>query len=114
ERLAAGEADLAGAEPAGLDLVEERRRLGRSDVDEPVVARARFDVAVLAGDVAERAGVDPKRLESLQRHGRTGLPGGRPIRVRKLARRALRLLQADVEAHGLFLPNLHMRKGAER
>ena len=50
--------------PWAGDLVVEGGGLGPRDVDEPVVAGARFDVAVPAGDVAERAGVDPERLQA--------------------------------------------------
>ena len=89
ERLAAGEADLARAEPEGRDFVEIGSYLSRRDVDEPIVVRTRFDIAVLAGDVAERAGIDPKRLQPLERDGCPPLARGSPVRICELARRAL-------------------------
>ena len=101
EGLTAREADLAGAKPSGLDLVEVGRGLGRRYVGEPAVARARFDIAVLTGNVAERAGVDPERLEPLERHAGPGLAGRRPVGILEFSRRMLRLQYGDIQAHGL-------------
>src|SRR5262249_6015588 len=70
ERLAAGEPDLFRAPAVALDLVEIRGDFVAREIEEPIVPRARFYVAVLAGDVAERSGVEPKRLQAPRRDTR--------------------------------------------
>src|SRR5690606_26539789 len=85
KRLAASEPDFAGRQLQLCDFIEIRRDLRRADVLQPVVPRARFDVAIPALDVAERAGVDPQRLEPGQRNDSPALAGGSPVRVLELA-----------------------------
>ena len=64
ERLAARKSDLARAKR--FRLVKEGRRLIARDISEPVVLRARFDIAMRAFDIAERASVDPQRLKRIE------------------------------------------------
>ena len=59
KRLAAGQPDLAGRRGPGGDLVEKADYLRERDISQPVVLGARFDIAVPAGQVAQRAGVEP-------------------------------------------------------
>jgi hypothetical protein len=84
EGLAAGEADLARSH--SRRLVEISLGLGDGQIDERVVGRRAFDVAALAGEVAERAGVDPQRVEPLQRDMRAPLAFGGDERVAELGR----------------------------
>src|SRR4029453_16178930 len=74
ERLAAGEADFFGPPSLVFDLVEVGGDLGALKINEPIVLRGGLDVAVAAGDVAERAGVEPQRLEFAQRDAGAPLP----------------------------------------
>jgi hypothetical protein len=68
EGLASGEADLARPQSEPQRSRREGAGFGGGDIDEPVVGRARLDIAVGAGDVAQRAGVDPQRVQPLERH----------------------------------------------
>ena len=43
--------------------------LGTCEVCQPIIARRRFDIAVATGQVAQRAGVEPQRLQRLQTDG---------------------------------------------
>ena len=63
EWLAAGESDFLGPPSVPLNFIEIRCNFASDEIDEPVVARARFDVAVAAGDIAKRPSIEPKRLE---------------------------------------------------
>src|SRR6478752_1098704 len=84
ERLAAGEADLPRGQRLALDLIEEGRNLAAVDISEPVVLRARFDIAIAAFDVAQAAGVDPQHAQSLKPNLRAPLTGSGPVRVAEL------------------------------
>ena len=85
EGLAAGEADFPRGQSFARDLIEEGSDLGARHVDEPVVLRARLDVAIAAFDVAEAAGVDPQRAQRLQGDEGAGLAGRRPVRIAEFA-----------------------------
>jgi len=67
ERFTAGEADLRRV-TAGIGLVQEPVDLRRRQVDQAVIGRAGFDVAVDAFQVAQGAGVEPQRRQPVQRH----------------------------------------------
>ena len=67
ERLAAGEADQPGAEPQRRDLVEVLRHVGGAQINQPVIARRGFDIAVAAGQIAQRAGIEPQRVQRFER-----------------------------------------------
>ena len=69
-----------------LDFVEVCGDFLGGQIDEPVVLRRRFDIAVMAGQVAQRAGVEPQRVERAQRHLGAGLASGGHERVAELAR----------------------------
>jgi hypothetical protein len=56
-----------------LRLVEIGLGLGERQVDERVVPRRAFDIAGLAGQIAERARVDPQRLQPIKRDVRPPL-----------------------------------------
>ena len=86
ERLAAGKADQTGAEPDRGDLVEVSADFRRAQIGEPVVFRRGLDIAIMAGKIAERAGVEPQRVERAQRDLRPRLAGGSNERILKLAR----------------------------
>ena len=60
------------------------QRAHPGQVDERVVRRTGEDIAVGALDVAERAGIEPERLETAERHGRARLAGRRDMRIGKL------------------------------
>ena len=85
ERLAAGEADLPRGQPLARDLIEEGSDLGARHIGEPVVLRARFDIAIAAFDVAEAAGVDPQRPQRFKRDASAGLAGRGPVRIAEFA-----------------------------
>ena len=61
ERLSAGEADFFGAELLALNLVQVAGHLRSRQIDQRVIAGCGFDVAIDAGQVAQRAGVKPER-----------------------------------------------------
>jgi hypothetical protein len=82
ERLAAGEADLGRRQPELGDLVIELERVGEREIGQLVIAGRGLDIAVGAGDVAQRAGVDPQGLERHERHARPGLALRRSGRAR--------------------------------
>ena len=86
ERLAAGEADQAGAEAQRFDLVEIFIDLGAAQVNQPVIFGRGFYVAMLAGQVAQRAGIEPQRVQRSEGDLRPWLALGREERVLKLAR----------------------------
>ena len=67
ERLAAGKADQPGAEPQRRDLVEVLSHVGDAQINQPVIARRGFDIAVAAGQIAQRAGIEPQRIERFER-----------------------------------------------
>src|SRR5207248_8346585 len=67
KRLAAGEADQLRAEPKPLDFVEIFAGLRGAQINEPVVLWRWFDIAMLAGQVTQRAGIEPERVEWPQR-----------------------------------------------
>ena len=62
------------------------RRFGAGQVDQPVVAGRRFDVAVAAGDVAQRAGVEPQRVQRRAAPPRAPFAAGGLHRVTELRR----------------------------
>ncbi len=84
--LAAGEAHLLQRHARRRRLAQTGRHLGRQEVDQRVVLRAALDVAALAGDAAERAGVEPERPQRRQGDDATPFPPGRQARIAKLRR----------------------------
>src|SRR5262249_6197792 len=86
EWLAAGESDFFRTPTVPFDLVEINRDLAPLEIDQPVVLRARFDVAVAAGDIAKRSGIEPKSFQPLEHDARARLAVGREKRVFELAR----------------------------
>jgi hypothetical protein len=117
ERLAAGEADLARAQPQRLDLVEQARSVPGLEIAQPIVLRSRLDVAVEALDVAQRAGVDPQRIEPRQADGRPGLALGGDVGIPELGRkgrkvRAIRLVgNVCHDREASTFPRAHERIG---
>ena len=81
EGLAAREPDFLRRQLVRGDLVQVRADFGGAQIDQAVIRRAGLDIAVLAGQVAERACVEPKRAQGLQRHGGPAfaLGGGRRV-----------------------------------
>jgi len=65
-------------------MIEIAGDLRGRDKGEPVVARRRFDVAISAGEIAERTRVDPERLEPGEGNGRPPLPLYRHGRITEL------------------------------
>ena len=57
-----------------FDLVEISGHIGRRQIDQPVVFWRGFDVTMLAGEIAQGVGIEPQRLERLQRNLRTRFP----------------------------------------
>ena len=88
-----------------------RRRPRPRDVDEPVVGGAQFDVAVPARDVAERAGVDPERLEPIERDPGATFARCGPVRMLEFPRCVL-WLEIEVQAHLNLSPLPDQRIGA--
>jgi hypothetical protein len=86
ERIAAGEADLLGAEAKQRRLVEIFADFGRREIDEAVVPGRGFDIAVAAGQVAQGSGVEPQGAQLPQRDRRPLFALGRDARVAKLCR----------------------------
>ncbi len=86
ERLAAGERDLAGGQLAISDLIEIRGDLGERQIHQCVVARRAFDIAALAGQVAQGAGVEPERLQRGHRDAGARLALGGDQRIAELGR----------------------------
>ena len=83
EGLAPGKGDFRRAELQCLDLVEIARRLVARDVGKPVLGRAGMNVAMRAFDIAERARVDPQRLQPSETDRGAALLLGRHIRMGK-------------------------------
>ncbi len=94
--FAASKADLARTQSLQLNFVHQRQRIGQGEVHQPVIAWAGFDIAVDALDVAQRAGVDPKRLQALKSHLCTLFPFGGHLRVGKLLRVQMRRCRACI------------------
>jgi hypothetical protein len=69
-----------------LRLVETGLGLGKRQIDERIVPRRAFDIAGLAGEIAERAGVDPQRLQPLQRDMRPPFALSRDAKVPEFGR----------------------------
>jgi len=82
EGFAAGKADLARAH--GGRFAQEPHRIGGRQIDQRIVGRAAFDVAAGAGKVAQRAGVQPQRVEVLQRHAGARFPPGGDLWIAEL------------------------------
>jgi hypothetical protein len=78
------DSDFGRAQVVRGDFVEIGGHFGKADVDEPVVCRARLDIAALTGEVAQRAGVEPKGIQRGQADGGASLAGCRTVRVLKL------------------------------
>ena len=77
EGLAAGEPDFPRAQVQIPNLVQLRLYVAEREIFKPVVRRARFDIAVGALDIAERASIEPERLQPPKRHlGPPGAVGG--------------------------------------
>ena len=101
ERLAAGKPDLGCAQRQSF--VEKWNRFCWRDVGESVVSWARFDITILARDVAQRAGIDPKRRELIQRHAGAAFALGGPIWVFELGGRPNWRFDFSVEGHDCSL-----------
>jgi hypothetical protein len=69
-----------------LRLVEKGLGFGERQVDERVVCRRALDVAALAGEVAERARIQPQRLEMAEPDRSAALALRRDERVAELRR----------------------------
>ena len=114
ERLSAGEADFARWKFVALDLVVIKPRIGCGKIRQPVVAGARFNVAIHARQIAERASVDPQRLQRVERNAgaRVAAGGARGIlelhRRKRLRRRPFRPL------HALRLIRAPLQRGADK
>ena len=83
----------------GSDLVEVLAQIVAAEVRKTVVVWARLDVAVFAGEIAQRPGVDPQRTQLRQRDARAKLAVSSHGGVCKLI--AARLLQD--KPHGACL-----------
>ena len=70
EGLAAREADFLGVRPARRRVVEPCAQIGEGQPCEAVIARAGFDVTGLAGEIAERARVEPQGAQRSEGHPR--------------------------------------------
>ena len=81
ERFAAREADLDSIMP---NHVENMLCVGSCQIDKAVIGRARMHVTIGAFDVAERAGVEPERLEIMKDDMRPGFAPGGQVGVGKL------------------------------
>ena len=79
EGLATGEPDLAHAPFAVFKLFQIVGHLVSRQIDQPIIARRRLDIAIHAFDVAQRAGVKPKRLGVGQRNPRALFALGRDL-----------------------------------
>ena len=99
ERLATSEADLFQRLAKGSGLIQIGRHLLRRDIDKQIIARAAFDIAIGAGDVAERPGIDPKRLQALQRDSGAAFALGGHERVLELGQAAGRKADDGQEFH---------------
>ena len=86
-----------------LSLIQKGRHFGRADIGKRIIARAAFNIAIGAGDIAERAGIDPKRLERRQRHLRAGFTLGGDAWVAEF-QRVKRLHAGGVMIQGLSSP----------
>ena len=86
ERLAAGEADLLDGQAVAGNLVEVAAHVIEVDVGQAVVVRPRFHVAVAATQIAQAAGVEPKRRQPRQRHHGAALALGGDVRFAELVR----------------------------
>ncbi len=86
ERLAAGKADQRGRQPAAFDFIEVGRRFGRGQIGQPIILRRRLDIAMTAGKVTQRAGVEPQGLQPPQRHLRASVAAGGTKGILELAR----------------------------
>ena len=79
ERFPARETDLLHAERQAFRLGEKRRDFRSTQVDQSIVARCRLDIAVPAGQIAQRPGVEPQRPQTVQGDPCTRLAlGGTP------------------------------------
>jgi hypothetical protein len=86
ERLAAGEADFCDWQRVAGDFIEIERQIGACEVRQRIVGRRAFDIAVGAGEVAQRAGVEPEGLQRLQRDMRAGFALGGNAGIAELCR----------------------------
>ena len=68
KRLAAGEADFPDLQFVALDLVEKGGDFRSAKIDERVVGRARLDITIVTGQIAQSAGVEPQGLQTGKRH----------------------------------------------
>ena len=84
EGLTACQPDLPRRQPRLGDLVEKAHDVGERQVGKAVVGRARFDIAVAASEVAQRAGVEPKGPERVERDRGAPVAVRRDVRVAKL------------------------------
>ena len=86
ERLAAGEPRGADRQAVPPDLVKEGAHLGPGQKGQAVVARRAFDVAGLAGEIAQRARVDPQRVQPTHVDMRAAFPARGGQRIAELGR----------------------------
>jgi hypothetical protein len=86
ERFAAGETDLAHRQGVAVDLVQIAFQIRERQIGQRVIGRRAFDIAIDAGEVAQRAGVEPERGQCLQRDAGTGLTLGGDARVAEFRR----------------------------
>ncbi len=59
ERLTTGKSNLGYRPVSGRNLIKVLRNFGFGHVDEAVILRAAFDVAIHAGNVAKRSSIEP-------------------------------------------------------
>ena len=76
EGLSARKADLDRAEAKRVDLIEIGDHVRLGQVDQRIIGGRAEDVAVLALDIAQRAGVEPQRLERIKPHAGAGFALG--------------------------------------
>src|SRR5579875_3038954 len=63
KRLPTGKADFKKLRVCGFGFLKQAEELGEREIGKPVVARAAFDIAAGASDIAKRARVEPKRFQ---------------------------------------------------
>ena len=84
EGLATGNADFLRTFAERFDLIQEGRHIREREIDKIVIGRRAFDVAVHAFNVAERAGIQPERLQAAPVHAAAHFALGGEERVLKL------------------------------
>ncbi len=87
EGLAAREAYFPGRQSLPHDLVEKSRGVSGGEINQRIIGRRALDIAGRAGEIAERAGVDPQCVERHQRHLRPRLARGGDLGIGELGGR---------------------------